>query len=45
VTVEAGQPFPTFTGDSQDGEAINLGEYRGDDNLVVFFYPRAGTSG
>jgi len=45
VTIEVGQPFPTFTGTSHEGEAINLDEHRGEDNLVVFFYPRAGTSG
>jgi len=45
MTTEAGQPFPSFTGTSHDGEAVNLDEYRGDETLVVFFYPRAGTSG
>jgi thioredoxin-dependent peroxiredoxin len=45
VTVQPGQPFPSFTGPNQDGESVNLSDYRGDDNLVVFFFPRALTSG
>jgi peroxiredoxin Q/BCP len=45
MPVEPGQGFPSFTAPSQDGETINLDQYRGDDNLVIFFYPRAGTSG
>lgn len=45
MPVETGQPFPSFTAPSQDGETVSLADYRGDDKLVVFFYPRAGTSG
>lgn len=45
MAVEAGQPFPSYTATSQEGEGVNLADYRGNDNLVVFFYPRAGTSG
>jgi peroxiredoxin len=45
MPVEAGQPFPNFTATSHEDETVNLADYRGDDKLVVFFYPRAGTSG
>ena len=45
MPVETGQPFPAFTASDQDGKTLNLGEHRGDQKLVVFFYPRAGTSG
>jgi peroxiredoxin Q/BCP len=42
---EVGQEFPSFTAPNQEGETIDLNSYRGNDKLVVFFYPRAGTSG
>lgn len=42
---EVGQAFPSFTAANQDGETLDLDNYRGNDKLVVFFYPRAGTSG
>ena len=45
MAVTAGQPFPSFTAQNQDGESLNLVDYRGGDKMVVFFYPRAGTSG
>ncbi len=45
MAVEVGQDFPSFTARNQDGETLDLNSYRGDDKLVVFFYPRAGTSG
>jgi peroxiredoxin Q/BCP len=45
MSVETGQPFPAFTAKSQEGETVDLAEYRGDQNLVVFFYPRATTPG
>jgi thioredoxin-dependent peroxiredoxin len=45
VAVEAGEAFPSFTAPNQDGEPVNLENYRGHDKMVVFFYPRAGTSG
>jgi peroxiredoxin len=45
MTVQDGQAFPSFTGQNQDGETIDLSAYRGGDKMVVFFYPRAGTSG
>jgi thioredoxin-dependent peroxiredoxin len=45
VSVEPGQPFPSFTAPSHDGETVDLTSYRGEDNLVVFFYPKATTRG
>jgi peroxiredoxin len=42
---DVGQPFPSFTAPNQDGEPVDLNAYRGGDKMVVFFYPRAGTSG
>ena len=43
--VQSGEAFPSFTAQNQDGETVDLNDYRGSDKMVVFFYPRAGTSG
>lgn len=45
MSVGQGEAFPDFTGTSQDGEQVRLVDYRGDGNLVVFFFPRASTPG
>jgi thioredoxin-dependent peroxiredoxin len=45
MAIEVGQPFPGFSGPTHEGETIDLATYRGDDNLVVFFYPKATTRG
>lgn len=45
MAVEPGQRFPSFAAATQDNETVNLDDYRGDDNLVVFFYPKATTRG
>jgi peroxiredoxin Q/BCP len=43
--MEAGERFPDFTAQTQDGEELNLARYQAGKNLIVFFYPRAMTSG
>jgi peroxiredoxin Q/BCP len=43
--VQPGQPFPAFTAAAHDGTTVNLEDYRGEGNLVVFFYPKATTRG
>lgn len=45
MTLQSGQTFPSFTAPTQDGETVDLNAYRGDSNLVVFFYPKATTRG
>lgn len=40
-----GEAFPKFTAPSHEGGQVNLNEYRSNQNLVVFFYPKAMTSG
>jgi peroxiredoxin Q/BCP len=45
MSVEIGHPFPPFTAQTQDEETVNLMEYGKGSTLVVFFYPRANTSG
>ncbi len=43
--VKAGDRFPSYTTTSHHGETVTLPDYAAGKNLVVFFYPRAGTSG
>lgn len=40
-----GEAFPEFTAPSHEGGQVNLNEYRGNQNLVVFFFSKAMTSG
>ncbi|MEM9076411.1 MAG: thioredoxin-dependent thiol peroxidase [Bacteroidota bacterium] len=42
--LKAGDKVPEFSAKDQDGNTINLEDYRGK-KLVVFFYPRANTPG
>ncbi|WP_420601354.1 thioredoxin-dependent thiol peroxidase [Flagellimonas sp.] len=43
-TLKVGDKVPEFSSIDQDGNAINLSDYKGK-KLVVFFYPRANTPG
>lgn len=43
MTVQTGQAFPPFIGPSHEGEAVDLREYQGESNLVVFFFGKAMT--
>ena len=43
-TLKAGDKVPEFSSKDQDGNTINLSDYKGK-KLVVFFYPRANTPG
>ncbi len=45
MTIESGQKFPGFTGQTHEGETLNLAEYGAGKKLVVFFYPAATTRG
>lgn len=45
MSTQAGDKFPEFVAPTQDGETVNLSEYRDGSNLVVFFYPKATTRG
>ncbi len=42
---QAGEQFPDFTTTSHEGATVGVAQYRGDKNLVVFFYPKANTPG
>ena len=45
MAVQVGDPFPAVTLAKHDGGTIDLGEYRGKQNLVLFFFPKANTPG
>ncbi|MBL4794774.1 MAG: thioredoxin-dependent thiol peroxidase [Pseudomonadales bacterium] len=40
-----GNMAPSFTLDNQDGESVSLKDYKGKQNVAVYFYPRASTPG
>ena len=44
VRLEAGQSAPPFTLLDQDGKAVSLADYAGE-NVIVYFYPAASTPG
>lgn len=41
MTLEVGQPAPEFTLQNQHGESISLADHRGNQHVVVVFYPFA----
>ena len=43
-TLKAGDKVPEFTATDQDGNPVSLSDYKGK-KLVIFFYPKANTSG
>ncbi len=43
-TLKVGDKVPEFSGKDQDGNIINLSDYKGK-KLIVFFYPKASTPG
>jgi len=43
-TLKAGDKVPEFSSKDQDGNTINLSDYKGK-KLIIFFYPRANTPG
>ena len=40
---EVGQAAPDFTLNSHDGREVSLGDYRGQKNVVIAFFPLAWT--
>lgn len=42
--IEEGQAAPNFTGKDQNGSAISLQDFKGD-NVVIYFYPKDDTPG
>jgi len=43
--LEAGAKAPEFTLNDQDGNPVSLGSFRGQKNVVVYFYPKDDTPG
>ena len=43
--LEQKQPAPDFTAVNQAGENISLAQYRGNKNVVLYFYPKDDTPG
>ncbi|MDT0690525.1 thioredoxin-dependent thiol peroxidase [Salegentibacter sp. F188] len=44
TTLEAGDKAPEFSVEDQDGNTVNLSDFKGK-KLVLFFYPKASTPG
>ncbi len=43
--LKAGQPAPDFEAPLDDGTTFRLSDFRGKKNVVLYFYPKAGTAG
>ena len=43
MALEVGQPAPDFTLDAHDGSQVTLSSFKGQKNVVVFFFPKAFT--
>jgi len=44
MALEVGKKAPDFALPDQDGKKVKLSDFKGK-RVVVFFYPKAGTSG
>jgi peroxiredoxin Q/BCP len=44
-TVQIGKAAPAFSLLNQDGEKVSLKDYKGEKNVVLYFYPKAMTPG
>lgn len=44
TTLQAGDPAPDFSAPDQNGQTVELADFKGR-KLFVFFYPKANTSG
>ena len=44
MTVQIGEPAPDFTLPSDEGNEVQLSEFRGK-KVILYFYPKAGTGG
>jgi thioredoxin-dependent peroxiredoxin len=45
MRIEKGSKIPTFTLPDQNGKTINIEDYIGKKNLVIYFYPKNDTPG
>ena len=44
MAVQNGEPAPDFTLPSDEGNEVQLSEFRGK-KVILYFYPKAGTGG
>ena len=44
MAVQNGEPAPDFTLPSDEGNDVQLSEFRGK-TVILYFYPKAGTGG
>lgn len=45
MSYKIGNLAPSFSLSNQSGEKISLKDFKGEKNVVVYFYPKALTSG
>ena len=45
VTLQVGQDAPKFTAQATDGSMISLDQFKGKENVVLYFYPEDMTGG
>ena len=45
MAVQAGDLFPAFSAPKHDGGTLDIGEFRGKKNQVLFFFPKANAPG
>lgn len=45
MAIEEGKAAPAFTLPDQNGEKVSLKQFKGDKNVLVYFYPRDDTPG
>ena len=45
ASIKVGNNAPVFTLQDQNGEKVNIKDYRGKKNVVIYFYPKAMTPG
>ncbi len=45
MLLRTNQPAPDFTVPDQDGNPVNLADFRGEKNVVLYFYPKDDTPG
>lgn len=43
-SIQVGDAAPDFTAETQNGQTISLAEFRGKNVVVLYFYPKDGTS-
>lgn len=45
MNIQEGDQFPEVSGQTHDGQVVNLADFRGTKNVVLYFYPKDLTPG